>query len=206
VDLAAAWDGVSGVNFSPIGLLPYFTMSQYRILEFELWYPLDHYGSTEPDFAAALEEDLEESEMISVTLRGEEDWYTYLTLMGSGELPAFLLRWWPDYMDPDAYLWYFGHSSQSGGMGIFYDNPTMDARLEDGRETTPWHGVEREGIYEDIQDLWAVEAPTIPLLQGLRWAVVEKRVRGVQPAYFELLPYFTLYQSGGYLPLLMRNY
>jgi len=206
VDLAAVWDGVHGVNFSPLGLLPYFTIYQYRILEFELWYPVDHYGSTEPDFAAALEEDLEESEMISVTLRGEEDWSTYLTLLGSGELPAFLLRWWPDYMDPDAYLWVFGHSSQSGGMGIFYDNSEMDELLEDGRETTPMHGAERQGIYEDIQDLWAEEAPTIPFLQGLNFAVVGESVHGVKPAYFELLPYFTLYQHRGHVPLVMRNY
>jgi peptide/nickel transport system substrate-binding protein len=205
VDLAAVWDGVQGVNFSPTGLLPYFTMYQHRVLEFELWYGLDHYGPTEPDFAAALEEDLEESGAISVTVRGE-DWGSYVSRFTSGELPAFLLAWRPDYMDPDAYLWAFGHSSQSGGMGISYNSATMDGLLEDGRETTPWHGAEREAIYQDIQDLWAEEAPTVPLLQGLNFAVMERSVHGVKPAYFELLPYFTLYQHRAYVPLLMRNY
>jgi len=205
VDFAAVWDGVQGVNFSPLGLLPYFTMSQYRILEFDLWYGEDHYGTTEPDFAAALEEDLEESGAISVTIHGEE-WSTFSDRFASGEFPAFLLAWRPDYMDPDAYLWYFGHSSQSGGMGISYNNPAMDELLVDGRGTTPWHGGERQGVYQDIQDLWAEEAPTIPLLQGLNFAVVGESVHGVKPAYFELLPYFTLYQHRAYVPLLMRSY
>jgi len=174
-------------------------------LEFELWYGVDHYGSTEPDFAAALEQDLEESGAISVTIRGE-DWSTFLDRFASGELAAFLLGWWPDYMDPDNYLYPFGHSSQSGGMGIFYNNPMMDDLLVDGRETTPVHGGERQGIYQDIQDLWAEEAPTLPLLQGLTFAVVEESVHGVKPAYFQLLPYFTLYQYKVYVPLVMRNY
>jgi peptide/nickel transport system substrate-binding protein len=121
-------------------------------------------------------------------------------------LPAFLLGWWPDYMDPDNYLWPFGHTSQSGDLGIFYSNPTMDDLLEDGREITPWHGGERQGVYQDIQDLWAEEAPTIPLLQGLNFAVVGESVHGVKPAYFELLPYFTLYQYKVCVPLVMRNY
>jgi len=205
VDLAAVWDGVQGVNFSPIGLLPYFTMYQYRILEFELWYGVRPSWPTEPDFAAALEQDLEESGAISVTIRGE-DWGTFLPRALSGELGVHLMGWRPDYMDPDNYLWPFGHTSQSGDLGIFYSNPTMDDLLEDGRETTPVHDADREGIYQDIQELWAEEAPTIPLLQGLTFAVVDKSVHGVKPAYFELLPYFTLYQYRAYVPLVMRNY
>jgi peptide/nickel transport system substrate-binding protein len=205
LDRAAVWDGVQGVMFSPSGLLPYFTMSQHRVLEFQLWYGLDHYGPTEPGFAAALKEDLEETGAISVTVRGE-DWGTFVGHFTSGQLGAFLLAWRPDYMDPDNYLWPFGHSSASGDMGVSYANPAMDELLENGRDTIPVHGAERETIYKDIQDLWAEEVPTIPLLQGLNFAVVEKGVHGVKPAYFELLPYFTLRELGGYVPLVMRNY
>jgi peptide/nickel transport system substrate-binding protein len=174
-------------------------------LEFELWYPVDHYGSTEPEFAAAIEEDLEESGVISVTVKGEA-WADFRDDFMAGQLPAFLLGWRADYMDPDNYSWPFGYSMQSQDMGIFYDNPAMDELLESGRETTPVRGGARQVIYQDIQELWAEEAPTIALLQGLNFAVVEKGVRGVHPAFFELLPYFTLYRSAGYLPLLMRNY
>jgi hypothetical protein len=35
---------------------------------------------------------------------------------------------------------------------------------------------------------------------------VGESVHGVKPAYFELLPYFTLYQYKVYVPLVMRNY
>ena len=183
----------------------YFTIDQYRILEFELWYGLDRYGPTEPSFAAALEEDLEETGVISVTTQGEE-WGTYVSRFSSGELGAFLLAWRPDYADPDAYLWPFGHSSQSGNMGIFYDNPAMAEFLLDGREITPMHSGERQGVYEDAQDLWAGEAPTVPILQGLHFAVVEKGVQGVKPAPLELLPYFTLCRYKTFVPLVMRSY
>jgi peptide/nickel transport system substrate-binding protein len=205
LDLAAVRDGVHGVELSPSGLLPYFTMYQHRVLEFELWYPLERYGPTEPDFAAALQQDLEESGVISVTLHGE-DWGSYIAHFTTGQVAAFLLGWRPDYMDPDNYLWPFAHSSQSGDMGISYNNLAMDGLLESGRTTTPVRGTVREGIYEDIQDLWAEEAPTIPLLQGLNLAVAEKSVHGIKPSFFDLLPYFTLYQYRVYVPLVMRNY
>jgi peptide/nickel transport system substrate-binding protein len=177
-----------------ISLLAAEGYTEANKLEFEVWYPVDHYGSTEPDFGAALEEDLEESGVISVTIHGEE-WGTFVSGFTSGDFGAFLLGWRPDYMDPDTYLWVFGHSSQSGGMGIFYDDFEMDYLLEGGRAiTTPVHGSAREGIYEQIQDRWAEKAPTIPLLQGVDLAAVWDGVHGVNFSPSGLLPYSTMYQ------------
>jgi peptide/nickel transport system substrate-binding protein len=170
----------------------------------ELWYPLDHYGPLEPDFAAALAADIEETGMISVTLRSA-DWSTYAGNLGAGTMPVFLLGWYPDYLDPDNYTWPFAHSTTSGNLGIFYENPEMDSLLEAGRTTTPVQGAARESIYVDIQELWAEEAPTVPLLEGTLIAVTQDEVRGVFLSPSMLLPYFTMRRHEVYLPLAVRD-
>jgi peptide/nickel transport system substrate-binding protein len=150
--------------------------SEANKLEMDLWYPLAHYGDEEPTLAARLAADLEESGMVAVSLHST-DWSTYVGKLGEGTMPAFLLGWYPDYLDPDNYTWPFAHSSSSPGLGIFYNNPTMDSLLEAGRTATPIQGPAREAIYVDIQDLWVEEAPTIPLLQGSYMAVARKGIR-----------------------------
>jgi peptide/nickel transport system substrate-binding protein len=180
--------------------------SETNKLAMEFWYPLDHYGPLEPDFAAALAADIEESGMVSVTLQSA-DWSTYRSNLGAGTMPVFLLGWYPDYLDPDNYTWYLAHSSSSGDVGVFYDNAEMDSLLEAGRTTTPAQGTAREEIYEDIQELWAEEAPTIPLLQGTLIAVTQDGIRDVLISPLELLPYFTMWrQPKVYLPLVVRSY
>jgi len=180
--------------------------SETNKLVMDLWYPLEHYGPLEPDFAAALKANIEETGMVSVTLRSV-DWSTYLSNIGAGTMPVFLLGWWPDYLDPDNYTWPFVHSTSSGNFGIFYNNPEMDNLLEEGRATTPIQGAAREAIYVDIQELWAEEAPTIPLLQGTLIAVTQDDVRDVIISPSGLLPYFTMGRYHKvYLPLVVRNY
>jgi len=51
---------------------------------------------------------------------------------------------------------------------------------------------EREQLYEQIQNLWTTEAPTIPFTQGLLLVVTAPEVGGVvlDPTLF--LHYFTL--------------
>lgn len=180
--------------------------SETNKLAMDLWYPLEHYGPLEPDCAAALAADIEESGMVSVTLRSA-DWSTYVDNLGAGTMPVFLLGWYPDYLDPDNYTWPLAHSTYAADVGIFYNNPEMDTLLEAGRATTPVQSAAREDIYVQIQELWAEEAPTVSLLQGTDIAVTQDEVRGVTISPSGLLPYFTMgryYQV--YLPLVVRNY
>jgi peptide/nickel transport system substrate-binding protein len=176
--------------------------SETNKLEVDFWYPLEHYGPLEPQFAAALEANIEETGLVSVSLHSAE-WGDYIYNVGSGLMPVFLLGWWPDYLDPDNFTWPFAHSSS--GNPSFYYNPVMDNLLEAGRITTPIWSPAREAIYEDIQFLWALEAPTIPLLQEVSIAVTRNEVHGVRLSPSGLLPYSTIYWYKTFLPFLVRN-
>jgi peptide/nickel transport system substrate-binding protein len=177
--------------------------SETNKLEVDLWYGLDHYGETEPDLAAAIATNFEETGMVSVMLHPTE-WSEFVGNLGDGIMPVFLLGWWTDFQDPDNSLWPFGHSSSSSGMGIFYDDDTMDAYLVIGRIVTPVQGSSRQLIYEMIQEYWAEEAPTIPLLQGKSYAATRTGVCGIVFNPNESLPYFTIHLCETYLPLILQ--
>jgi peptide/nickel transport system substrate-binding protein len=178
--------------------------SETNKLAMELWYPLDHYGSLEPQLAARLASNIEETGMVSVTLK-YADWSTYIGNLGPGVMPVFLLGWWPDYPDPDNLTWPFGYSSSSSGMGINYNNPVMDGLLEAGRVTTPIWGHTREAIYEVIQELWAQDAPTIPLVQELSLVVTQDNVHGINVSPSGHLSYSSIYWYKTHLPILVKN-
>lgn len=178
--------------------------SETNKLEMELWYPLDHYGLLEPQLAARLASDIEETGMVSVTLK-YADWYEYISNLGAGKMPVFLLGWWPDYPDPDNLTWPFGYSTSSSGMGINYNNPVMDGLLEAGRLSTPIWSPAREAIYGAVQELWAEEAPTIPLVQDLALIVTQPILHGISVSPSGNLFYSTIYWYKTLLPLLMKN-
>ena len=100
------------------------------------------------------------------------------------------MGWYPDYLDPDNYLWSFAHTDASEDLGIFYSNPDMDALLVEAQTETDT--AKRMELYKQIQELWTVEVPTIPFTQGQLLVVTQKNVSGVvlDPTMF--LHYFTL--------------
>jgi peptide/nickel transport system substrate-binding protein len=107
-------------------------------------------------------------------------------------MPVFLLGWYPDYLDPDNYTWSWGHSSASDDMGIFYSNPEMDALLEEAQVMVPVDSDERRAVYEDAQELWVVDPPTIPLTQGSLLVVAQPGISGIVLDPNMLFHYFLL--------------
>jgi peptide/nickel transport system substrate-binding protein len=92
-------------------------------------------------------------------------------------MPTFLLGWYPDYLDPDNYVWSFAHTDASEDLGIFYSNEEMDALLVEAQtETDP---ATRMELYADIQELWTEECPTVPFTQGQLLVVTQPGVEGV---------------------------
>jgi peptide/nickel transport system substrate-binding protein len=161
-------------------------------LVMDLWWTPTHYGPTEADVATVLKDNLEETGLIEVNLQNTE-WATYKEYQNAGSMPVFLLGWYPDYLDPDNYTWSWGHSSASDDMGIFYANDEMDALLEAGQVATPVDSDERKQIYEDAQELWVVDPPTIPLSQGSLLVVAQPDITGIvlDPTMYD---YYFLYE------------
>jgi len=168
--------------------------SESNKLVMDLWWTPTHYGPTEADVATVLKDNLEETGMIEVSLQNTE-WVTYKEYMNAGSMPAFLLGWYPDYLDPDNYTWSFAHSSASDDIGIFYASDEMDGLLEAGQKAAELRGDDRKNIYEDVQKLWNVDMPTVPLTQGSLLVVARPGVKGVVLDPNMMFHYFTLYEE-----------
>ena len=160
-------------------------------LKMDLWWTPSHYGATESDVVSVLKNSLEETGMIKVSLQSAE-WSTYKQYMNAGSMPVFMLGWYPDYLDPDDYTAPFAETGASNDMGIFYSNPAMDKLIKAGRDAKELRGADREKVYEDMQTLWATEAPTIPLTQGSLIVVAQKNITGVVLDPNMLVHYFLL--------------
>ncbi len=149
-------------------------------VQLDLWYSTDHYGDTEPSLAQTLERTLEESGAFDVTLQSTE-WaqFTQQAWPGeSGRYPAFLLGWYPDYLDPDDYLYPFYHSEQS--FLQTYQSDQMDQLIQQEQTADSIDSEQRAQTFVDIQQLAAEDAPIIPLYVETPFAFARSGVEGVQ--------------------------
>ena len=86
---------------------------------------------------------------------------------------------YPNYPDPDAYLWVQAHSSQAGGGGFnfaYYQSPEMDALLEAGK--TELDPVKRCEIYKEAQQLFNADLPYMNITVGFALAASRDYVDG----------------------------
>ena len=90
-------------------------------LDIELWYPLNKYGDTEPDVGEQLARALNDSGLFNVTTKSADYDSEYSNNLGVGSpYGAYLLGWYPDYIDPDDYIYPFYLSS--GFIGHYKDD------------------------------------------------------------------------------------
>jgi peptide/nickel transport system substrate-binding protein len=83
-------------------------------LQFDLWYPPEHYGTQTSAWVQVIQKQLEATGMIKVTLKSQE-WSTYVTACTGGDAyPVCVLGWFYDYPDPADYLDPFVYN---GGQG-----------------------------------------------------------------------------------------
>ena len=69
----------------------------------DLWYSPTHYGDTEAAVAEVIARSLEDTGRFTVKVHNVE-WAEYGKKRKAGEMPVFLMGWFPDYLDPDDYL------------------------------------------------------------------------------------------------------
>lgn len=149
-------------------------------VDLTLWYSRGHYADTEPALAQTLQRTLEESGMFNVSLDSAE-WaeYTANAWPGeSGQYAAYLLGWYPDYLDPDNYLAPFYHSEDS--FTRIYDNPEMDELIAAQQTAAGPNTEARLQTFADIQALAAEDAPIVPLYVVTPFAFARSNVDGVE--------------------------
>lgn len=168
-------------------------------VDLTLWYSRGHYADTEPALAQTLQRTLEESGLFNVTLQSAE-WaeYTANAWPGpSGQYAAYLLGWYPDYLDPDNYLAPFYHSEDS--FLRIYDNARMDELIAAQQTAAGPSTDARMQTFADIQQLAAEDAPIVPLYVVTPFAFARSNVDGVAdtmgPA--QIFRYYLLSKTDG---------
>ncbi len=175
-----------------IAMLKELGYSKSNPLKITLWYSPSHYGSTEAALALTIKNQLENTGLVKCELKSAE-WATYIDYWNKGIMGMFLLGWYPDYFDPDDYMWPFLASSASAGMGSFYKNKEVDKLLLEARKTESRK--ERTKIYYKVQEILAKDVPYIPLFQGKQRIVTKPNIKGVLLDPVQIFRYYLLYKK-----------
>jgi peptide/nickel transport system substrate-binding protein len=142
--------------------------------QIELWYPLNKYGDTEPDVAETISRSLTEAGF-EVTTQSADWAAEYSDNTTTGTYSAYLLGWYPDYVDPDAYIDPF-----YGGEYIpYYQDEEMQQLIRD-QQTAEIGSDERTQIFDEIQQKAAEDMPYIPLYEQGQIAYHQDTVAGVE--------------------------
>jgi peptide/nickel transport system substrate-binding protein len=119
---------------------------------------------------------MEETGMMQVELQSQ-NWAEYVDSFVAGELPFFILGWFPDFVDPENWLTPFASCLASPDNGIFYCNEEMDSLLQQAAASAD--PAEREQLYQQIGDLYAEEVPTIPMFWEPEFITNRAGVEGI---------------------------
>ncbi len=165
--------------------------SETNKLKIQLWYTPTHYGDTEADIAQLLKKQWEDTGLIEVEIKSAE-WSTYVDYIRKGQLQVYLLGWYPDYLDPDDYLYPFLHSEANSWAGTGFKNKTVDELLDQAQVVIDQK--ERAKLYEKVQEILAEEVPYIPLFQGKLYIVASEDVKGIIPSPTMLFYYSSVYK------------
>lgn len=142
----------------------------------DLWYEISGHYPQSADQGLVIAQSLEASGVIEVNLHGL-DWAAYHDGRVDEQYPVYIYGWYPDYVDPDNYVYPFLHSSGGSWLYHNYNNTQMDSLIEEARaETDP---AARNQLYSQIQNLMVEDAPIVSLHQGSAWAVTKPNVKGV---------------------------
>jgi peptide/nickel transport system substrate-binding protein len=143
---------------------------------FTLWYETSgHYPQSQQQ-ALVLESSLEASGVISVSLEGR-DWAAYKVARSDEIMQAYIYGWYPDYIDPDDYIYPFVQSSGGSWLHHNYASSQMDQLIAWARGNTT--EAARTDLYGQIQNLMVADVPIIPMYQSSAYAVSNLKVKGV---------------------------
>jgi peptide/nickel transport system substrate-binding protein len=142
-------------------------------LQLEMWYPPEHYGSETAAWMEVIQQQLERTGAIDVTLQAQE-WSTYITALTGGEsYAAGVLGWFFDYPDSSNYTTPFVYNGGLGtnvspqAEGTDFGEPINDlaAELVDllSQADVETDVAAREALYQEAQDVYADLVVTLPL-------------------------------------------
>lgn len=141
-------------------------------VEIEIQYATDRYGPTTELVVRQIADQLEASELFSVSLRSFE-WSAFRDARNNGELSIFHATWGPDFPEADNYLTPLYRSDLGSLRGGYVNADLDDLLLSQLVESDPLRRLE---LLKQIQTLSAEEVPAIPFLQTSRFALIRPGV------------------------------
>ena len=157
----------------------------------DLWYSPTHYGDTEQAVAEVLTRSLEKTGRFNVKVHFVE-WAEYGKKRQAGEMPVFLMGWFPDYLDPDDYLEPFSDPN------IFDPAKWNDAKMLELVHTEQRLGDpdQRTEALKDAQSYMADQTAYIPLFQAPQVAAASAKITGLKLDPIQIFRYWLLEKKG----------
>jgi len=155
-------------------------------LTFDLWYESSGHYPSSADQAIVYKEALEASGVIDVTLKSA-DWATYKQNRDSEIMDAYVYGWYPDYVDPDDYVFLYWAS----WIHTNYHNATQEALYDQARATT--NTTLREELYAQIDEIAAEQCSVVPLYVSSAWAVTHPKIYDIYLDITQDMRYWLIY-------------
>jgi peptide/nickel transport system substrate-binding protein len=159
----------------------------------ELWYSPTHYGDTEAAVAEVIARSLEDTGRF--TVKGgprNVEWAEYGKKRKAGEMPVFLMGWYPDYLDPDDYLEPFSDPN------IFdpakWNDPKMLELVHTQQRLVD--PARRADTLRAAQTYMAEQVPYIPLFQSPQFAATKASINGVVLDPIQIFRFWLLEKTG----------
>lgn len=159
-------------------------------VDVDFWFSPTHYGDTEAAVAQVIGRSLTDTGRFNVKISNVE-WAEYGNKRRAGEMPLFLMGWYPDYLDADDYL------------EPFSDPKVFDpAKWEDPKMLDLVHAQQREldnakraTIMKQAQTYMAEQTPYVPIFQISQFAATTDKVSGVVLDPIQLLRLFLIQKA-----------
>jgi peptide/nickel transport system substrate-binding protein len=172
-----AFQGLGDPNYTRTQeLLAPFGYNATNKLTFDLYYETSGHYPQSPQQAQVLKSSIEASGVITVNLQSL-DWPAFGSARRAETMPAFIMGWYPDYIDADDYIFPFLDSSGGSWIHMNYADTQMDQLIAWARGNTS--DTIRNSLYGQIETLMVTDSPIIPLYQGSAYAVTVPKVNGV---------------------------
>jgi len=158
-------------------------------LELEMWYPPEHYGTQTAAWMQVIQQQLEATGAIKVTLQAQE-WSTYVTACTGGEsYPICVLGWFYDYPDASNYMEPFIYNGGQGTNvttkqeGSDYGVPLND-QAQQLLDLMTQSDVEtditaRAALIDQAQNIYADLVVTVPLFLNPEYMVFRDNIHAI---------------------------
>ncbi|WP_309063235.1 ABC transporter substrate-binding protein [Streptomyces sp.] len=139
-----------------------------------LHYTTDHYGPATKKEFEQLQEQLNDSGLFDVTIKGTP-WSTFRPAEQKGEYDVYGMGWFPDFPDADNFLAPFLDADNF--LGSPYANDEIRGELipQSRRQADR---LSASGSLTDIQDIVARDVPVLPLWQGKQYIAARDDITG----------------------------